>query len=327
MSRHQPSALVLCLMFCSALIAAEAEVPMKKEGEPAPVTKPAEATPAPKEVTKAGETVEAKPVMSEKAADEKKTVPEGEMKKAEAKDTAEKETKGEDPEQVTITPFRAPRLPTPKETRTFHFAKINKPLAFETTRELQRLFAVFSTQHLLDGATGAFSKAPGCMTPISYTLVQDLGENRYLAKATWPALNGDPLLEGKDSLAIVVLEKPAELGAAGRCTGLHVGMIALTFTAKFPPLEGKKLTLRREAFLQCTPVDESPAAMQKFVDAVNQGAELSVITTEKINCKTCGGLGFTREAQKGKIEDKRTPCKDCDGAGKLPLVTETKFAP
>ena len=104
-------------------------------------------------------------------------------------------------------------------------------------------------------------------------------------------------------------------------------MVALGFTAKFAPLEGKKLTLRREAFLQCTPVDESNAALQKFVESIQKGAELSVITTERIACKPCGALGFTREAQKGKIEDKRMPCKDCEGTGKVPLVTETKFAP
>jgi hypothetical protein len=308
------ASLPLLLLLGAAAFAADAEAPMmKKAVETTTATTPAEAKPA-----------EAKPAMTEKAAEGAPTKPaaEAEMKKGD-----EKEAKADDPEAVTITPFRAAKLPTAKETRTFHLAKLNKPLAFETTRELQRLFSAFASQHLVDGATGEFSKAPGSMTTIAYTIVQDLGENRFLAKGNWPALNGDPLLEGKDSLVILLLDKPLEVGAAGRCTGLHVGMVALGFTAKFAPLEGKKLTLRREAFLQCTPVDESAAAMQKFVDAINRGAELSVVTTERIACKACGGLGFTREAQKGKIEDKRTACKDCEGTGKVPLVTETKFAP
>jgi hypothetical protein len=308
------ASLPLLLLLGAAAFAADAEAPMKKAVEATTATTPAEAKPAP----------EAKPAMTEKAAETAPTKPavDGEMKKGE-----EKETKADDPEAVTITPFRAAKLPTAKETRTFHLAKLNKPLAFETTRELQRLFSAFASQHLVDGTTGEFSKAPGSMTTIAYTIVQDLGENRFLAKGNWPALNGDPLLEGKDSLVILLLDKPLELGATGRCTGLHVGMVALGFTAKFAPLEGKKLTLRREAFLQCTPVDESAAAMQKFVESINRGAELSVVTTERIACKACGGLGFTREAQKGKIEDKRTPCKDCEGSGKVPFVTETKFAP
>lgn len=294
--------------------AAEADAPMKKAADTPAVAEakpPAEATPA-------------KPAMADKPAEAAPAKPatEAEMKKAD-----EKDPKAEDPDQVTITPFRPAKLPTAKESRTFHLAKLNKPLAFETTRELQRLFSAFASQHILDATSGDFSKAPGAVTAIAYTVVQDLGENRFLAKGNWPALNGDPLLEGKDSLVVLLLDKPAEVGAVGRCTGLHVGMVALGFTAKFAPLEGKKLTLRREAFLQCAPVDESAAALQKFVEAINRGAELSVVTTERITCKNCGGLGFTREAQKGKIEDKRTPCKECDGGGKVPLVTETKFAP
>jgi hypothetical protein len=309
--------LLTSCLFVSALCAAEADAPMKKETE---------ATPAPAKAMTEG--AEAKPAMTEKAGavPEKKPAAEAEMKKTEAKEGADKEPKADDPDAVAIAPFRAAKLPVAKDSRTFHLAKLNKPLSFETTRELQRLFSIFVSQHVVDAA-GAFSKAPGCMAPIQYTVMQDLGEARYLVKATWPALNGDPLLEGKDSQAILLLDQPVAAGSSGRCTGLHVGMVALTFTAKYPPLEGRKLTIRREAFLQCTPVDESAAAMQKFVEAINQGAELSVITTEKIPCKTCGGLGFTREAQKGKIEDKRTPCKDCDGLGKVPLVTETKFGP
>jgi hypothetical protein len=314
---HLRRLLTSCL-FVSALCAAEGEAPMKKEGEPAPV--------AAKTMTEGAET-KAAPAEKPSVETEKKPATEGEMKKPESKEGADKETKADDAETVAIAPFRAAKLPVAKESRTFHLAKLNKPLSFETTRELQRLFSVFVTQHVVDAGTGAFSKAPGCMAPIQYTVMQDLGEARYLVKATWPALNGDPLLEGKDSQAVLLLDKPVAAGSSGRCTGLHAGMVALTFTAKYAPLEGRKLTIRREAFLQCTPVDESAAAMQKFVEAINQGAELSVITTEKVPCKTCGGLGFTREAQKGKIEDKRTPCKDCEGLGKIPLATETKFAP
>ena len=215
------------------------------------------------------------------AADAPKPAPAKPAADGEMKKETEKDPKAEDPEAVTITPFRSARLPVAKETRTFHLAKLNKPLAFETTRELQRLFAAFASQHLVDAETGGFSKAPGSMAAITYTIVQDLGENRFLAKGNWPALNGDPLLEGKDSLVVLLLDKPATVGAAGRCTGLHVGMVALGFTAKFAPLEGKKLTLRREAFLQCTPVDESNAALQKFVESIQKGAQPRVIMVPK----------------------------------------------
>jgi len=320
MSPNLACCLLSSLLLTAAAVGVEPEAPMKLA---APVTAPTAPT-AVDAAKPATEAAPAKPVMTEKPSEAAPAKPaaEGEMKKE-----TEKDPKEEDPEAVTITPFRSARLPVAKETRTFHLAKLNKPLAFETTRELQRLFVAFASQHVVDAATGGFSRAPGSMTAITYTVVQDLGENRFLAKGNWPALNGDPLLEGKDAFVVLLLDKPAEIGAAGRCTGLHVGMVALGFTAKFAPLEGKKLTLRREAFLQCTPVDESNAALQKFVESIQKGAELSVITTERIACKPCGALGFTREAQKGKIEDKRLPCKDCEGTGKVPLVTETKFAP
>ena len=170
----------------------------------APVTAPT-APAAVDAVKPATEAAPAKPVMTEKPAEAAPAKPaaEGEMKKE-----TEKDPKEEDPEAVTITPFRSARLPVAKETRTFHLAKLNKPLAFETTRELQRLFVAFASQHVVDAATGGFSKAPGSMTAITYTVVQDLGENRFLAKGNWPALNGDPLLEGKDSFVVLLLDKP-----------------------------------------------------------------------------------------------------------------------
>jgi DnaJ-class molecular chaperone len=52
-----------------------------------------------------------------------------------------------------------------------------------------------------------------------------------------------------------------------------------------------------------------------------------VTTNETIPCKKCGGLGFTREAQKGQLLDKRVPCVDCASTGKLIISVETKFVP
>jgi len=177
MSPHLARCLLPSFLLAATALGADAEAPMKKEAEA-----PATATAAPADAAKpAAEATTAKPAMTEKPAEAAPAKPaaEGEMKKE-----PEKETKEEDPEAVTITPFRAARLPTAKETRTFHLAKLNKPLAFETTRELQRLFAAFASQHLVDAATGGFSKAPGSMTAISFTIVQDLGETRFLAQRT-----------------------------------------------------------------------------------------------------------------------------------------------
>jgi hypothetical protein len=99
-------------------------------------------------------------------------------------------------------------------------------------------------------------------------------------------------------MALLLLEKPAKVGDTGKITGMHVGTVAVLFTPDFAPLKGRRLTLRREAFLECVTLEESPAGLQRFVEAINAGAELSATTNETIPCKKCGGLGFTRESHR-----------------------------
>jgi len=273
---------------------------------------------------------EAKKPMAEAMEGDKKPMAEmadtGMKKTAEAKpdDTA---TKEKEDNTVTITPFRAPKLPTAKDTRTFQISKLNKPLAYETSVELRKLFGTFITQNLWDNDAHQFTKTPGCIALINYTVLQDLGDNRYVVKGSWAGVGSNEVLPaGNDSWAILLLDHPATLGDTAKTFGVNVGTVALNFTAKFPPIKDKKITLRREAFLQCKPIEETPIALQQFIDAINQGAELSVVTTEKVICKTCNGLGFTHEAQKGKLEDKRVPCADCEN-GRVSKTIETKFVP
>jgi hypothetical protein len=128
-------------------------------------------------------------------------------------------------------------------------------------------------------------------------------------------------------MALLLLEKPAKVGDTGNITGMHVGTTAVLFTPDFAPLKGRRLTLRREAFLECKTLEDSPAGLQRFVEAINAGSELTATTDESVPCKKCGGLGFTREAQKGQLLDKRVPCADCASTGKLIIAVETKFIP
>ena len=228
---------------------------------------------------------------------------------------------------VVITPFRSLTPPEAKTTRTFQLSKVNKLGFTETSKELQRLYSAFATQRIIDGSPAGSSKATGYLASVNYSLVQDLGDNRFLAKAAWPAAGpNDVLAAGADTMAVLLLDKPAKVGDAGKITGMHVGTVALLFTATYPPLVGKRLTLRREAFVECATLEDSPAGLQKFVEAVNAGAEMSATTNEQISCKKCGGLGFTREAEKGKLLDKRIPCAECV-SGKVIISVETKFAP
>lgn len=229
---------------------------------------------------------------------------------------------------VVITPFRPLTLPEAKTTRTFQLSKVNKLGFTETTKELQRLYSAFASQRIIDGSPAGSSKASGHIATINYSLIQDLGDNRFLAKAAWPPAGpNEALAAGVDTMAILLLEKPAKVGDTGKIAGMHVGTVALLFTANYAPLVGKRLTLRREAFVECATLEDSPAGLQKFVESVNAGLEMSVTTNEQASCKKCGGLGFTREAQKGQLLDKRVPCVDCASSGKVIISVETKFAP
>ncbi len=228
---------------------------------------------------------------------------------------------------VVITPFRSLTPPEAKTSRTFQLSKVNKLGFTETSKELQRLYSAFATQRIIDGSPSGSSKATGYLATVNYAIVQDLGDNRFLAKAAWPAAGPNEVLAaGADTMAVLLLEKPAKVGDTGKITGMHVGTVALLFTATYPPLVGKRLTLRREAFVECATLEDSPTGLQKFVEAVNAGAEMSATTNEQISCKKCGGLGFTREAEKGKLLDKRIPCAECV-SGKVIISVETKFAP
>lgn len=231
-------------------------------------------------------------------------------------------------DSVVITPFRSLPLPEAKTTRTFQLSKVNKLGFTETTKELQRLYSAFASQRIIDGSPAGSSKATGHLATINYSLVQDLGDNRFLAKAAWPPAGpNEALAAGVDTMAILLLEKPAKVGDTGKMTGMHVGTVALLFTANYAPLAGKRLTLRREAFVECATLEDTPAGLQKFVESVNAGLEMSATTNEQVSCKKCGGLGFTREAQKGQLLDKRVPCADCASSGKVIVSVETKFVP
>ncbi|MEK0438105.1 MAG: hypothetical protein RLZZ233_1076 [Verrucomicrobiota bacterium] len=229
---------------------------------------------------------------------------------------------------VQISPFRPSLLPEAKTTRTFQLSKMNRLGSTETTKELQRLYSAFATQSIVDGSPAGSSKAMGYVTTITYSVLQDLGDNRYLAKAAWPAAGpNEALAAGVDTMALLLLEKPAKAGDTGSIKGMHVGTVAVLFTPDFAPLKGRRLTLRREAFVECATLEDSPAGLQRFVEAITGGAELSATTNETIPCKKCGGLGFTREAQKGQLVDKRIPCADCASTGKQIISVETKFVP
>lgn len=234
----------------------------------------------------------------------------------------------EDPDDtsVVVSPFRPQKRPEAKETRVFSMAKLNRPLAYETTRELQRLYSAYVQQHVSETGGEGHVPAPGPITTLEYVVQQDLGQGRLLVKANWIASADGLLPAGSDAYALLMPEKPRAVGDKGQAVVTNVGQVSVRFTPSFAPLAGRRLTLRREAFIECATIPETAAGLQKFMEQVKAGSELSVLTAEKFPCKACGGLGFTREAQKGKLEDKRIPCTACE-SGKVTVRIETKFTP
>ena len=246
---------------------------------------------------------------------------------APAAKTIAKADEDENDNSVVITIFRTLTTPKAKTKRTFQLSKVDKLGAPETSKELLSLCATYAKQQIVDGSPAGTSKATGYLTTVTYSLIQDLGDNRFLAKAAWPASDPNESLPAVvDTMAVLLLEKPAKVGDTGKITGMHVGTVAVLFTATYPPLVGKRLTLRREAFVECTTLEDSPASRQKLFDAVNAGADISAVVDQKISCKTCGGLGKTREPQKGSLFDKLTTCVDCD-KGKVTIWVEVKLVP
>ena len=100
---------------------------------------------------------------------------------------ASKAVEEEVDDSVIITLFRSLTPPEAKTTRTFQLSKVNKLGFTETTKELQRLYSAFATQRIIDGSPSGSSKATGYLATVNYSLLQDLGDNRFLAKAAWPA--------------------------------------------------------------------------------------------------------------------------------------------
>jgi hypothetical protein len=117
--------------------------------------------------------------------------------------------------------------------------------------------------------------------------------------------------------AIVVLAEGR--GAAGETLVLPVlpvGTVDARFDCKVPPAEGRRITLRRPAFLESPALADDEATREAFRQAVAAGGLIAVLP-EARDCRACGGLGFTRRPVPGKIQDARDACRTCGETGKV----------
>lgn len=251
------------------------------------------------------------------------------------KDKRDKDGKRDDdkePDQgVRIRPVKlaepARDLPV-AETVEFRLSRVDKPLARETGAMFRQAWAAFRAQHrrVDDG----FERLPGVTFSLRATFLQDLGEGRWLVDAAWnnPGHHAWCAPGAHATQAIVVLADPAAKPAApAALTVTLVGLVDARFDCAVPPAAGRRITLRRHAFLETPPLPDDAATREAFRAAVARGDKLHVVVAVERDCKACNGLGFIRRPVPGKIQDARDPCPaGCQG-GSRRTATRLNFAP
>ncbi len=237
---------------------------------------------------------------------------------------------------VRIRPVEAaPPGAVVAERLDFRLANIGKPYAkLETAGAFSRAWLAFRHQHRL--VDGKLERLPGRPLFLKGRLLQDLGEGRWLMgdvqlESQFPP--GDPFLKGaagrqQPSQAIVVLAdgRGAE-GLVVTLPAIPVGKVDVRFDCKVPPAEGRRVTLRRRAFVESPVLPDDEASREAFRQAVAAGAALGVVLPERRDCRPCNGLGFIRRPVPGRIQDARDDCGACGASGQVTADVEYRFRP
>lgn len=209
----------------------------------------------------------------------------------------------------------------------FRLSRIDKPLSHETSATFRDAWKAFREQHAL--AEGAFERLPGAPIRLSLALRQDLGEGRWLADAAWtnPGAFSWCRPGENSSQVIVVLDAPGSAGERREATALRVGLVEASFVAAIPPAEGRRVRVRRHAFVETTPLPDDEPVRRAFQAAVESGKALRSVVVQQRDCRSCGGVGYIRRKVPGKIQDARDPCPgNCD-RGRREAGLEVTFRP
>lgn len=215
-----------------------------------------------------------------------------------------------------------------EETVEFRLSRIDKPLSRETGALFRQAWSAFRAQYRRSGE--GFERLPGVQFPLRATFLQDLGEGRWLVDAAWvnPGHHAWCRSGANASQAILVLADAAVRPAASApITVTLVGLVDARFDCTVPPAAGRRITLRRHAFLETPPLPDDEATRAAFRDAVARGQKLHAVLPIDRDCKACNGLGFIRRPVPGKIQDVRDPCPaKCQG-GERRVATRLNFVP
>jgi len=267
---------------------------------------------------------------------------------------APEEKPAEKDEGVVIKPVKLDAGIEVKERKDFSLSRIDKPLAHETSANFQAAWWHFRAQNqLVDDGSGrkVFRRIPQPVmpgypdadpkgsaisgSPLAVVLLeQDLGEGRWLAQAKWSNHGmGDWCPPGDNADKVIVLLAEGEgrvIGDRRQLVGVnfvHVGLVEARFDCKVPPADGKRITIRRHAFLAQPSLPDDDATRTAFQEAVAEGRyPAQVVVFQLRDCKVCGGVGYLRRSVPGRIQDERDPCTGgCSGGEKwVPVLLTFK---
>lgn len=214
------------------------------------------------------------------------------------------------------------------ETLEFRLSRIDKPLSHETSALFRQAWEAFRAQHRWHQSR--FERLPGLQLSMGVMPLQDLGEGRWLVDAEWTNPGHFTWCRPGPhaSQAIVMVANSAIRLEPQRALPVTlVGLVDLRFNCEIEPAAGQRLTLRRFAFLETSPLPDDEATRTAFSEAVQSGANLSAVVALERSCKTCNGLGFIRREIPGKIQHARDPCPSNCRSGKRWLAVEIAFRP
>lgn len=211
---------------------------------------------------------------------------------------------------VIVRPVRMDDGLEVRERMDFRLSRIDKPLAHETTAAFREGWALFRSQNGLSD-DGGFIRRPQLALPVKARLLQDLGDGRWFAEAEWAnpgAFAWCPAGANADKAVVVLGEGEGKVGETLSLNAVHVGLVELRFDCSVEPAAGRRITLRRHAFLAAPALPDDEATRQRFQQAVAAGKAAEVVMVQVRDCKACGGVGYIRRSVPGRIQDAHDPC-------------------
>lgn len=231
---------------------------------------------------------------------------------------------------VIIRPVKLDEGIAPKERLDFQLSRIDRPLARETTAAFREAWTAFRSQNRLSDS-GDFVRSPQAPAPLKAKLLQDLGDGRWFVDAEWSNAGQFSWCQAganADKAVLVLGPAEAKVGDAVSLHAVHAGLVELRFDCAVEPAAGRRITIRRHAFLAAQPLPDDEATRARFQQAVAAGKPaVEAVVVQVRDCKACGGVGYIRRPVPGKIQDAHDPCPEACERGRQRVPVLVTFKP